>query len=60
MQIKSLISENTPIGERLIVKKNEPNLSQEVANRTKKKLVRFPPIDRVLVEIVQNKQFQGA
>ena len=58
--MKNLISENTPIGQHLIVKKNEPNLLQEAANRTKEKLVRFPPIDRVLVEIAQNKRFQDA
>ena len=60
MPMTNLISENTPIGQRLIVQKNEPNLWQEAANRTKEKLVRFPPIDRVLADIVQNKQFQDA
>jgi hypothetical protein len=60
MPMTNLISENTPIEQRLIVQKNEPNLWQEAANRTKEKLVRFPPIDRVLADIVQNKQFQDA
>ena len=60
MMMKNIVLKNTRIGQRLIVQKNEPTLSQKTANRKQEKLSRFPPIDRVLMDIVQNKRFQDA
>jgi hypothetical protein len=60
MVMKNIVSENARIRQRLAVQRFEPTFSHKLAPQAKAKLSRFPPIDRVLMDIVQNKQFQDS
>ena len=60
MVMKNIVSENAGFGQRFAVQKIETNFSHTPAPQAKVKLSRFPPIDRVLMDIVQNEQFQDA
>ena len=57
MTMNNIASENAHIEQRFTVEKNKPTGSYTPAPKAKVKLSRFPPIDRVLVDIVQNRQF---
>ena len=60
MAMKDIASENAPIGQRFTVHKTKLTGPYKPAPQAEVKLSRFPPIERVLVDIVQNRQFKRA
>ncbi len=58
MAVRDIASENARIGQRFTVHKTKLTGPYKPTPQAEVKLSRFPPIDRVLVDIVQNRQFK--
>jgi hypothetical protein len=55
--MKDIALENARIGQHLTVHKTKLTGAYKLTPQAEIKLSRFPPIERVLVDIVQNRQF---